>query len=793
MSNTAVQRDSAMWLRLLLDSANEAFYTVDRDGITTLCNAAFVKMLGFEQESHAVGQQIHDLIHHSHPDGSKYSNESCPIYQCTRTGRPAHVSNEFFYRLDGTAVPVEYWVRPIMLNDELQGAICTFIDITERRAAEDRLQRNHHTFYNLIHRNPFGIYVVDADFELAEVSLGSQKVFENVRPLIGRDFAEVLRTVWAEPFASEAIGRFRHTLETGEPYSSPKTVERRGDIPRVEAYDWRIERVELPDSRHGVVCYFYDLSERIQFEAAIQKSEERLRRVLDQLFTFVGITTPGGTLIEVNRAPLEAAGVAADDVLGKPFWDAYWWSYDERVRSQLQDAVARAAAGETVRYDVPVRLARGELLTIDFQISPLRDSGGVITQLIPTGTVIEDRVRAQRELEELNRTLEQRVAQAVQELTTAEDALRQSQKMEAMGQLTGGVAHDFNNLLTPIIGSLDMLLRKGIGDDRTQRLLEGGLQSAERAKTLVQRLLAFARRQPLQPTPVDVADLLDGMVELVASTSGPRVKLQTEVSAGLPLANADRNQLEMAVLNLAVNARDAMPDGGTLTIRAQPRELGPNERGDLQAGSYVCLSVSDTGIGMDEETLARAVEPFFSTKGVGRGTGLGLSMAHGLAAQLGGTLTISSKPRIGTTVEIWLPTSNDAAEAYRAPTKAGGHIAEGTALLVDDEELVRASTAEMLRDLGYTVVEANSAEQALQLVAAGEQFDLLVTDHLMPGMTGTELARAVQERRPNTRVLVISGYADLEGLAPDLPRLTKPFRQDELAASLATADLTSND
>ena len=366
------------------------------------------------------------------------------------------------------------------------------------------------------------------------------------------------------------------------------------------------------------------------------------------------------------------------------------------------------------------------------------------------------------------------------------EQLRQSQKMEAMGSLTGGVAHDFNNLLTPIVGSLDMLQRKGLGNEREQRLIAGALQSADRAKTLVQRLLAFARRQPLQTTSVDLTPLVRGMAELISSTTGPQIKVVVDAPEGLPPAKADPNQLEMAILNLAVNARDAMPEGGILRITIEAETVGRQHRSNVAPGRYLLLSVADTGSGMDEVTRARAIEPFFSTKGVGKGTGLGLSMVHGLASQLGGAVTIRSTPDIGTNVELWLPQSAEPLAEAR-PVAHSATVAKGcgTALLVDDEDLVRLSTADMLIDLGYAVVEAASAEEALKLVDRGLQPDVLITDHLMPGMTGTELARMLQGSRPGTKVLIVSGYANADGVAPDLPRLTKPFRSVNLAESLA--------
>ncbi len=248
---------------------------------------------------------------------------------------------------------------------------------------------------------------------------------------------------------------------------------------------------------------------------------------------------------------------------------------------------------------------------------------------------------------------------------------------------------------------------------------------------------------------------------------------------------ADPNQLEMAILNLAVNARDAMSDGGTLTIGAADESVGAEHRSSLPGGDYVRLTVADTGVGMDEAVRARAIEPFFSTKGIGKGTGLGLSMVHGLVAQLGGALTIQSKPAVGTCIELWLPIAGAPATEAERPSDVAALPSAGTALLVDDEELVRMSTADMLAELGYDVMEAGSAEEALKMVEGGLRFDLLVTDHLMPGMTGSDLAREVRERRPGVPVLLVSGYAEVDGISPDLPRLTKPFRRADLAASVA--------
>jgi PAS domain S-box-containing protein len=375
---------------------------------------------------------------------------------------------------------------------------------------------------------------------------------------------------------------------------------------------------------------------------------------------------------------------------------------------------------------------------------------------------------------------------AESQLRDAQDALRQAQKMEAMGQLTGGVAHDFNNLLTPILGSLDLLQRRSGLSPREARLIDGALQSAERARTLVHRLLAFARRQPLQRDPVDLNRLVDGMAELVASTVGPQVSVTTMLLPDLPAGMADAHQLEMAILNLCVNARDAMVDGGRITIATDLPDPGAVEAVGMAPGRYVRLSVIDTGSGMDPEVAERAIEPFFSTKGVGKGTGLGLSMVHGLALQLGGRMDIVSAPGLGTRIDLWLPVSENAATMAEAGDEADVAPGDfrGRALVVDDEALVRMTTADMLQSLGYDTVEAEGAGEAEHMLAA-RRFDLVVTDHLMPGPSGTWLARMIRDRYPGLPVLIVSGYAEMEGVAPDLPRLAKPFREVELARAIA--------
>jgi signal transduction histidine kinase len=394
--------------------------------------------------------------------------------------------------------------------------------------------------------------------------------------------------------------------------------------------------------------------------------------------------------------------------------------------------------------------------------------------------------RSEERLKTANETLEARVEERTREIEQAMAQLHEVQKLETLGQLTGGVAHDFNNLLTPIIGNLDLLRRTTAGSEaRPRRLIESALQAASRAATLVQRLLAFARRQDLQPQPVSIAALLEGMADMLSRSLGPTIDVRISAEPGLPAARVDPNQLELAILNLAVNARDAMPDGGPLKIDVSTAEV--ETPGRIQPGRYVRLAVADAGTGMDSETLSRAVEPFYSTKGLGKGTGLGLSMVHGLAAQLGGMLELDSAPGKGTTARIWLPVTDETAKATRIDQELlQSAVRRATILLVDDEDLVRNGTADMLRDIGYDVICADSGSEALSILRSGGDIDLVITDYLMPGLDGVELAHEVQDAAPHIPVLLITGYSTIaSGRGALLPRLAKPFRQVELAARVS--------
>lgn len=633
----------------------------------------------------------------------------------------------------------------------------------EQRVADALAERK--VLADLFETTSAFVQIVGLDFKLLAINKASTDEYQRVygvRPAVGDNLLELLKgihrfeavkTLWSRVMAGETYG---DVVDLGD--------ERLGQI----WYDLKFAPVRSPDGDIiGASLFGYDVTSRVEEQQQLAKAEAA-RREADALYRAYFANTAEALFVinvlddddfsieELNPAHEQLTGLRTADLKGK------------RLEDQLPAAVAAEVAanyrraaikGQPVAYREVVDLPGGSRHW-DTVLVPVADPKGRIGKIVGSSRDVTARVQA-------------------------EEQLRQSQKLEAMGSLTGGVSHDFNNLLTPIIGALDLLQRRGVGGDRERRLIDGALQSAERARVLVQRLLAFARRQPLQAVAVDINELVQGMGGLIGSTAGPQIKVVVDVAGELPGAIADPNQLEMALLNLSVNARDAMPDGGTLRISATGENVTPGHPTQLPPGRYVRLSVADTGVGMSAETLKRAIEPFFSTKGIGKGTGLGLSMVHGLAAQLGGALTLASQPNVGTNIELWLPAGSPAAAPLATGSGTPRPDLEGTVLLVDDEEFVRASTADMLAELGFAVVEAGSAEDALRRLKAGLQPDLIVTDHLMPGRSGSDLAVEVKGQWPHVPVLLVSGYAEAEGVAPDLKRLVKPFRQSDLAASIA--------
>lgn len=664
---------------------------------------------------------------------------------------------------------------------EIAGLIDVCVETTEQVQGERKQAAERARQRLLLQQMPGFVGVLRGPEHIFEYVNDAYVALSGPRQFVGRPVREVFPELQDQGF----YDLLDTVLATGESYSARgATLVLAGETgPRF--IDLLFEPIRDDDGTvTGIFVGGYDVTERQRAQNALQDSEASLRQLNHDLERRV-IQSTQARGVNWQVSP-DLMGVLNSDgyfETSNPAWrTVLGWSEAEVARMSIFDLLhpddvettrigfAMTQLGEpAIQFPNRYRCKDGSYRWISWVGVP--EDGYVYC----TGRDITDERARETELD------------------AAREALRQSHKLEAMGQLTGGVAHDFNNLLTPIIGGLDLLVRWGVGGARDRRVIDGALESAERAKMLVQRLLAFARRQPLQATTIDLPDLVRGMAGLIESTTGPNIQVRVDLPTELPLVSADANQLEMAILNLAVNARDAMPGGGELTLSARLEMLEEDNRHGLPARAYVLLSVKDTGFGMEAETLTRAIEPFFSTKGVGQGTGLGLSMVHGLLSQMGGALTLDSKTGVGTTAGLWLRPS---LAGRRAPAAAEGDAESGNlkhhgqVLLVDDDDLVRITAADMLIELGYTVLEAGSAEQALKLLDEGALPNAVVTDHLMPGLSGVDLTRELRARYPALPILIVSGYAEMEGIPPDLPRLTKPFRMAEMATVLHALRLT---
>jgi PAS domain S-box-containing protein len=500
-------------------------------------------------------------------------------------------------------------------------------------------------------------------------------------------------------------------------------------------------------------------------------SAQTYRSLVEAIADFgIYILDPEGRVASWNRGAERFKGYTLEEVLGKYF--GMFYTPEDREIGLPERALASARIegrfenqGWRLRKD-------GSRFWAHAVIDRITDSDGVI---LGYAKITRD-VTPQRE--------------ASKQLERAREALFQSQKLESIGKLTGGVAHDFNNLLMVIHSSLEMIELKSADPTQVLRLVGHAKAAVQRGASLTQRMLAFARKQELRMQAMDLRTLVNDMMELLQRSLGPRIHFKTSFPDALDNITADANQLELALMNLALNARDAMPNGGCLTISAFGLNVDADHPTQLPSGRYVCVEIADDGIGMDEETVMRATEPFFTTKGVGKGTGLGLSMVHGLIEQSGGRMLIKSDKGMGTRVELWLPAAgadHTTSLPSTAHDKATLSLANNSlhVMVVDDDPLVRATTSVVLETLGHRAMEIASGEEALAALSAGLPIDLLLTDHAMPGMTGSELANAVSERWPDVPIVLASGYAEIDDhLCDGVMRLNKPYGRDDLIRTL---------
>ncbi len=513
-----------------------------------------------------------------------------------------------------------------------------------------------------------------------------------------------------------------------------------------------------------------DLTERKAAENALKRSEEQFRLLVQGVSDYaIYMLDPEGNVTSWNAGAERIKGYRSQEIIGRHF--STFYTDEDRLNGLPEQALATASRDGRFEREGWRQRKDGSRFWASIVIDAIRDDFGDIIGFAKITRDITEKMETQRALEQTR------------------EELFQAQKMEAIGQLTGGIAHDFNNLLMAVLGSLEILKKRMPQDPALSPLVDNAMLGAQRGAALTQRMLAFSRRQELQVERIDVSELLRGMMDMVSRSLGPVASLETVFPESLPAIATDPNQLETAVLNLVVNARDAMPDGGSIKIKATEEVV--LDGGTLPAGHYVRVAVTDEGEGMAEETLKQAVTPFFTTKGVGKGTGLGLSMVQGLAGQSGGRLVLKSRLGEGTTAELWFPVTK-AEKLFEASelTVPGAVIGLRPLriLAVDDDGLVLMNTALMLEDLGHTVFEATAGADALDVLRR-ESVDLVISDHAMPRMTGSQLAVAIRREWPDIPIILATGFAEIPegaGIA-DVPRLGKPFSQAQLAEAIGRA------
>lgn len=656
------------------------------------------------------------------------------------------------------------------------------IDITERMLAQEKLRESEERFRLIADSAPVPMWVTKLD---RTRSFANQAYVD----FVGLPFEEAIAFDWRKVLHPDDMQRVVQESVAGEASLKPFVLEARY---RNAHGEWRWLRSESqprwdPTGAHiGFIGVAHDITASKQAEidlrrlnetleqritertAQLESNEAQMRAIFETSHQYQGLLNADGDLLYANRTSLNGIRANAVDVIGAPFWTTPWFSETEGMRDIVRDSFFAVMKGEELRTEMRLNLPIGERY-FDFAMRPMRDRRGVIIGAVPEAVDITERRKA-------------------------EEVLRQSQKMEAVGQLTGGVAHDFNNLLTIIRSATDFLRRRELPEERRRRYVDAISETVERASKLTAQLLAFARRQPLKPQVFNVGNQVEAVAQLIRPLVGGRIGIEVELTDTDCFAIADIAQFETALINLAVNGRDAMDGEGQLTIGVRKAHAIPALRAQsARSGDFVAIAMTDTGTGIAAEQLEAIFEPFFTTKEVGKGTGLGLSQAFGFAKQSGGDIAVESPPGAGATFTIYLPQAEipqDSTEAAAAASEPATRGRGYRVLVVEDNDDVGRFSTELLEDLGYTVRRVANAHAALAILAADEfSADLVFSDVIMPGMNGVELAGVIRDRYPGLPVVLTSGYSNVlaENAHHGFELIQKPYSVELLSRILRKA------
>ncbi len=750
---------------------------VDRDLRLGFVNQPLAEWFDIPRKD-LIGKRIVEIV------GEERLSHRLPNYERVLAGERLFFASDFDHPTRGNVALQSNYIPWTGADGLARGFLILQQDITEQRTAERALRESEERFRRIANSAPALMWVTRLD----RVRDFVNEAYAEFGCGPGCDLETARKLDWRGRIHPDDVDRIVAESVAGEASRQPFTLE--GRYKRYDGeYRW-LRSVSQP--RFGpdgdlvgfigvgsdiTVAKEAELELRRQVEertAQLATSEAQFRAIFEAALEVMVLLKPDGTVLAINNRREAWRHPRPADAIGHKLWDAPTMRAFPQHIPLLKKAVTAAARGKVFTAEVPMEHEATPTAYLDVSVQPVRGDDGEIIYLLFEARDITD-------------------------LKVAQEQLRQSQKMEALGQLTGGIAHDFNNLLTVVVGGLDVIAKRA-DDEKLKRYADNALAAAERGARLTGQLLAFSRLQRLEVRPTHVAPVIENMRPLLRNVLGPGITKQFDLDDSLMPVMADPTQLEVAVLNLAINARDAMPKGGTLTFASRTMSV-PIPDSELEAGEYVELSITDTGEGMPADVVERAFEPFFTTKEVGKGTGLGLSMVYGMARQSGGTARLESAPGKGTKVTLLFKK----ADLVSAETSAGGDEAAGapvpvgsnTILVIDDDPDVRAFTVDSLSDQGFQVLEASDGHQGLAILA-NKRVDLVVLDFIMPGMSGAEVARAIRHRLPDQRILFVSGYSEtdaVKSIAPDATVLAKPFRaaalQQAVRATLAASTAKS--